>query len=469
MSNIHQRSAPSREKRTGAIAAYSGTVAALWSESSGAGLAQRVRTFAQDQSSDLQRAFSLLRTIRGLGVVVHGPAGCAAALQAGEGFAAPWAVSGIDERDSIMGGDRRLRAAILALAAAHRLSAIAVVTSPVVAINNDDIDSVRLELAEELGIPVIPVLTDGFRTKVAAGGYDTAVHALFKHLPAPAQPASEERVSLLAIAESAEDVAHLRSLLAEAGVTATALPRYGHIDEIGRAGQARLAVSVDPDESNYAGEALRSLYGVDYLELPVPIGVAATGNWLNAVGGAMARGNQADAVDRLHRERLAVERLHLTPPAGARVFVHLPARPAFAVIDLLTDLGLAIAGLGLTTVSASHNQSLQRLAEQAPDLAVLVGEGQAFEEVNLVRRLRPDLIVTRGQAAVHLLRLGIPVLDLQRVPFFGYQGVVRVADAIARRLANPSLARFLGEGEEARYTESWLGKSTHWFIKHEVK
>jgi nitrogenase molybdenum-iron protein alpha chain len=390
-------------------------------------------------------------------------------LQAGEGFGAPWVVSGIDERDSIMGGDRRLRAAILALAAAHRLSAIAVVTSPVVVINNDDIDSVRLELADELGVPVIPVLTDGFRTKVAASGHDTAVHALFKHLPAPPRPASEDRVNLLAIAESAEDAAHLRSLLAEAGVSATAVPRYGHIDDIVRAGQARLSVSLDRDESNYAGEALRSRYGVDYLELPVPIGVAATGNWLRAVGGAMARGNQADGVDRLHRRRLAIERPHLTPPARARVFVHLPARPAFAVIDLLTDLGLAIAGLGLTTVSASHNPSLQRLAEQTPDLAVLVGEGQAFEEVNLVRRLRPDLIVTRGQAAVHLLRLGIPVLDLQRVPFFGYQGVVRVADAIARRLANPSLARFLAESREARYTEGWLGKSTHWFIKHEVK
>jgi len=401
--------------------------------------------------------------------VVHGPAGCAATLQAGEGFGAPWVVSGIDERDSIMGGDRRLRAAILALAAAHRLSAIAVVTSPVVVINNDDIDSVRLELADELGVPVIPVLTDGFRTKVAASGHDTAVHALFKHLPAPPRPASEDRVNLLAIAESAEDAAHLRSLLAEAGVSATAVPRYGHIDDIVRAGQARLSVSLDRDESNYAGEALRSRYGVDYLELPVPIGVAATGNWLRAVGGAMARGNQADGVDRLHRRRLAIERPHLTPPARARVFVHLPARPAFAVIDLLTDLGLAIAGLGLTTVSASHNPSLQRLAEQTPDLAVLVGEGQAFEEVNLVRRLRPDLIVTRGQAAVHLLRLGIPVLDLQRVPFFGYQGVVRVADAIARRLANPSLARFLAESREARYTEGWLGKSTHWFIKHEVK
>jgi nitrogenase molybdenum-iron protein alpha chain len=390
-------------------------------------------------------------------------------LQAGEGFGAPWVVSGIDERDSIMGGDRRLRAAILALAAAHRLSAIAVVTSPVVVINNDDIDSVRLELADELGVPVIPVLTDGFRTKVAASGHDTAVHALFKHLPAPPRPASEDRVNLLAIAESAEDAAHLRSLLAEAGVSATAVPRYGHIDDIVRAGQARLSVSLDRDESNYAGEALRSRYGVDYLELPVPIGVAATGNWLRAVGGAMARGNQADGVDRLHRRRLAIERPHLTPPARARVFVHLPARPAFAVIDLLTDLGLAIAGLGLTTDSASHNPSLQRLAEQTPDLAVLVGEGQAFEEVNLVRRLRPDLIVTRGQAAVHLLRLGIPVLDLQRVPFFGYQGVVRVADAIARRLANPSLARFLAESREARYTEGWLGKSTHWFIKHEVK
>jgi nitrogenase molybdenum-iron protein alpha/beta subunit len=368
-----------------------------------------------------------------------------------------------------MGGDRRLRAAILSLTAAHRLSAIAVVTSPVVAINNDDIDSVRLELAEELGIPVIPVLTDAFRTKVAAGGYDTAVHALFKHLPARSQPVSEDRVNLLAIGESAEDVAHLRSLLAEAGVSATAVPRYGHFDEIGRAGQARFSVSLDPDESNYAGEALRSLYGVEYLELPVPIGIEPTSDWLESVGVAMGRSNQAESVVHVNQQRLAVELPRLAGFAGARVFVHLPARPAFAVCDLLAELGLVIAGLGLTTVSPSHSQSLRRLAERTPDLAVLVGEGQAFEEVNLVRRLRPDLIVTRGQAAVHLLRQGIPVLDLQRVPFFGYQGVVRVADAIARRLANPSLARFLGEGDDDGYTKSWLGKSTHWFIKHEVK
>jgi len=63
--------------------------------------------------------------------------------------------------------------------------------------------------------------------------------------------------------------------------------------------------------------------------------------------------------------------------------VHLPARPAFAVIDLLTDLGLAIAGLGLTTVSASHTHPCSVLPNRPPESGCFGREGQAFEEVNL--------------------------------------------------------------------------------------
>ena len=68
------RTPPVREKRRGAIAAYSGTVGALLREAGSGGLAQRVRTYAEDHASDLQRAIALLRGIEGLGIVVHGPA-----------------------------------------------------------------------------------------------------------------------------------------------------------------------------------------------------------------------------------------------------------------------------------------------------------------------------------------------------------------------------------------------------------
>jgi nitrogenase molybdenum-iron protein alpha/beta subunit len=52
-----------------------------------------------------------------------------------------------------------------------------------VAINNDDIRSVVTELSYELDIPVIPVTCDGFRSRIAATGYDAALQAILKSVP----------------------------------------------------------------------------------------------------------------------------------------------------------------------------------------------------------------------------------------------------------------------------------------------
>jgi len=104
-----------------------------------------------------------------------------------------------------------------------------------------------------------------------------------------------------------------------------------------------------------------------------------------------------------------------------------------------------------------------------PQLPLLVGEGQPFEEVNLLQRLRPDLYIGRGVNSSHALRLGIPTLDLDRIPLHGYLGAERVAREIARSLSNPALARFLGGGEDEHYKPNWLTRSTHWYVKQEVK
>ncbi|MGB8930116.1 MAG: nitrogenase component 1 [Anaeromyxobacteraceae bacterium] len=463
-----QRTAPIREKRTGVISAFSGTVETLARDAAAGPLAQRVRTFSQDTPSDLQRALSLLRSIEGLGIVVDGPAGCAATLHA-EGGSVPWVVTGLDQRDSIMGGDEKLRAAIRGIFAARSPRAIAVVATPVVAINNDDVLSATIELRDELGIPVFPVFADGFRSKVAATGHDVAVHALASHLLPGRHGSAGDHVTLLSIAEGAEETYALRALLGEVGIDSVLFPRSARVSELGRVASSRLSISIDPDEAEYAGEALRRLRGVPYLAPSPPIGFAGTTRWLAAVGDATGHAVQAAEVATRQSRRLAGALERTAAHAGARIFVSLPPQQALGVAELIGELGLRLAGIGLTTVAARHALPLEALATAHPGLRVLVGEGQAFEEVNLLASLKPDLYVGSGNAAVHALRLGVPVLDLQSVPILGYAGAERFAAAVSRRLAHPSFARFLAEEDAQLYQPGWLGKSTHWFIKHEVK
>jgi len=469
MTTLTHRTVLTREKRKGSIAAFSGQAQGLAKEGREGGLVQRVRTFAQDAPSDLQRALSILRTIRGLAIVVHGPAGCAASLGGGFQDTAPWIVTGINERDSIMGGDRKLRAAIHQIHAAHAPAVIAVVATPVVAINNDDIESVVTEVNEELGIPIIPVLTDGFRSKIAGSGYDAVIHALLREQLW--HPAGERgaHLNLLSVAEKSQDVQALKALLRELDAEVEVFPRHGNAQAFHRVPEARLSVSIDPDESEYAGQVLQEQRGIPFLSLDVPVGLDNTGRWLSAIGAALERPGLAQAVIARHEEQLAPLKERLARHQGARVFVNLPAALAFALVPFLESLGLTLAALEITALSQDQDSRLQAFAQGHPEVPLLVGEGQIFEEVNLLRNLAPDLYLGSGQAAVHALRLGIPVLDLQHLPILGYLGAAALVEALERSLSNTSLAGFLAEPAERRYAKGWLAKSTHWFIKHEVK
>jgi len=469
MSNLSHRTVLTREKRSGAIAAYSGSPEQLAKESQETGLVQRVRTFTQDAPSDLHRALSVLRTIQGLAIVVHGPAGCAASLNGGFEGTAPWAVTGINERDSIMGGDRKLRAAILQVHQTHHPAAIAVVSTPVVAINNDDIDSVVTELNEELGLPIIPVLTDGFRSKVSGSGYDAAIHALLREYLWQPESVKGHHLNLLAVAEQAEDIATLRTLLEELDQKVLVFPRHGEVSRFEGITQARLSVSIDPEEGYYAGTSLQEKRGIPFAAPPLPLGIRATTHWVREIGAALGLPSQAEALVLRHETALEGLKERLAPHRGARLFLNLPASQAFSLIPFLEELGLQIVGLGVAAITQHQDAELLALAETHRSLPFLVGESQVFEEVNLLGKVQPDLYLGSGSAAVHALRLGIPVLDLHHLPVLGYAGAERLVDALVRTLDHPSFAKFLAEPQERRYAKAWLSKSTHWYIKHEVK
>ena len=468
MSYVRQRTAPIREKRLGTLGAWYGSAGSLLREAAGGSLVPRIRTFAQDAASDLTYALELLSTWEDVAIVVHGPAGCAAGLRAGREARAPWLVTNIDERDSILGGDARLRSAISAAHRRHAPRAIFVVSSPVVIINNDDIDSTTEAAREELGIPVVPVYADGFRSKIAATGFDVVAHGLLKHLvPRSGKPG--EHINLLSLSEGRADVDGIRALLAEAGIEAVPFPRFGRPDAAARAAGARLSVALNAAEAHYAGEALQADHAVPFLAPPAPVGVEGTARWLAAVGEALGRGEGMARLVAREKRRLEPRLADAAALRGRRVFIHLPPDHAFACGRLAGELGLEVVGVKVPYLDPAHVAQLQDLAAGNDALPVLVGEGQPFEEIGLLRSSRPDLYLGRGLASMHAARLGIAALDVGGLAYLGFAGVENLLERIERRLANTAFQDFLAEGETDPYTQAWRQKSAYWYIKHEVK
>src|SRR5689334_19465357 len=125
---------PTRERQLQAISAYLGTPAALAAEFAAGDVAQRIRTFSQATPDDLVAALDLLGRIKGAGIVVHGPRGCAASLAASRPRAC-WAVTDLDQHATIMGSEGALAHTVRTLARRHNPWCIFLVTTPVVAIN----------------------------------------------------------------------------------------------------------------------------------------------------------------------------------------------------------------------------------------------------------------------------------------------------------------------------------------------
>ncbi len=469
MGYVSQRTAPIREKRLGSLAAWYGSISSLIQEADETGLIQRIRTFAQDTPSDLIFGLDLLSTFEGVAIVVHGPAGCAAGLHQSQNPALIWAVTNINERDSILGGDAKLKATIRQVYQDHKPRAIIVVASPVVIINNDDIESVAEELRDELNIPLIPVFTDGFRSKIAATGYDVAVHAIIKHLlPAKAETPNES-INLLSFNENAVNVAGLKSLLDELGLDTISFPRYFDVDQTEQVANARLSVAISADNAGYTGEALNRAFSTNYLSLPTPIGIAATTSWLNKIGDATERSAQAEKIVRQHIKSLDSYLQNATHLQGRKVFINLPASEAISFWFLARELGLDVVGIKVPFLDPEHITALREIAVSNDALPILVGHGQAFEEIALLKSSHPDLYISKSADALPATRLGIAVLPLDNQLYHGFDGVKNLLTQIKKRLANTRFQQFIAEGDIEPYSNGWLKKSAYWHIKHEVK
>ncbi|MBR1402782.1 MAG: nitrogenase component 1 [Treponema sp.] len=462
MSYLDERKIVTREKRLSTLSHFNGTLEQLKNEAGGSEIKQRIRTFSQINEDEIVAAIRAVSTIEQAAVIVHGVAGCAASnLFFNAEKAANIYSTNLQEKDTILGSDARLHKAISKIVEEVNPKVIFIVGTPVIAINNDDVNSVIFELEDEFNIKLVFIYSDGFKTKSALTAYDIVSHSILKKITEKSDEKNKNLLNIISFSESKESVRSVASLIEELGIETNILPRFGSVDSIKKAGSAQASVVLSQDEGGYLAEELRDGFDVAYIKTDAPIGLQGTNAFLRNI--AKVFGKEAEA-EKIIQEKEAGFQKAISEQilAGKKIYFDGKLSDVTRFFTLFNRLGGEIAGFSVQTIDLENRAFLQRL-DSIPSLTpVIVGNGQYFEKANAIAKLTPDYYISQNGAVSFAAEVGAIPVSLKTVQIFGYSGITHIIDAL-------KTAAVFGKNRASLYKDAWLKKSGSWYVKQETK
>ncbi len=472
MGLLDEKRVISREKRVSTITAYQGINKALQEDLSVSEIRQRIRTFSQGNRDEMIEALKLLSRIKEAPVIIHGAIGCSGAelyFNEEDGMNT-WYSTDLNERDTIMGGDGKLRKTVERAYKKYKPKVIFVVSTPVVAINNDDINSIILELEEELDIRIIWIYTDGFKSKAGINGIDIVLHSLGRYIGEGSKQearseGTENYINLISISENEKGLKEILRLVQELGLKCNTIPRFATMEEIGKANLAKASIAINDEEADVLLNGLFEKFLVPAIKSSVPIGIRGTAAWLNELG--KATGIQDKVTKLITREEERLKKYTSKKPlARKKVFIELEAGAAAELAVFIEELGGEVTGISISHIDSLNQDKLKALAKE---VFVVIGDGQPFELANILLKNKPDFYIGGSEHSGLAGSLGILPVSVTNRGLYGYEGAVEFIRTIIKLGERKGFGDYLAENTKHPYKESWLKKSANWYIKQEVK
>jgi len=207
--------------------------------------------------------------------LVHGPVGCASytwdirgSLSSGPELHRISCSTDLREKDVVFGGEEKLEKALRDLISRHQPRATFVYATCIAGVIGDDVPAVCKRVAADAGIPVIPIMAEGFRgTK--RDGYNAACRALLDLIgSADASAVRPLSINLLGDFNVAGESWIIKKYFAEMGVeVVSVLTGDGRIEEIQRAHGARLNVVQCAGSMTPLAKAMQEKYGIPFIRV----------------------------------------------------------------------------------------------------------------------------------------------------------------------------------------------------------
>jgi nitrogenase molybdenum-iron protein alpha chain len=369
----------------------------------------------------------------------------------------------LHEKDMVFGGVAKLERSIRDAWERHHPRAIFIATSCATGIIGDDVESVAGELEDELGIPVIPLHCEGFKSKHWSTGFDATQHGILRQIvrknPVKKQPDLVNVINLWG-----GDV--FTPMLAELGLRVNYVVDLATVEELEQLSEAAATVTFCYTLGSYMGAALEQEFGVPEVKAPLPYGFAGTDAWLREV--ARVTGREGRAEEYIARERARVQpRLEELRKLlkGKKGYISTGSAYAHGLIGILRELGVEVEGSlvfhhdPVYDSQDPRQDTLAHLIDEYGDVPQFtVGNRQQYQFFALLERVKPDFIIIRHNGLAPLAsRMGIPAIPLGDEHIaVGYQGIVNLGESILDVLAHRKFHQDIAQHVRLPYKKWWL-------------
>lgn len=317
---------------------------------------------------------------------------------------------------------------------------------------------------------MIPIFCEGFKSKVWATGFDAAYHGILTRIVKPATVRKSNVINIVNFWGA--DV--FTDLFGKIGLVANYIVPFSTIEQLETLSETTATVQVCSTLGTYLAAGLERHFGVPEVKAPPPYGIAGTDSWLRELGRVVRKEREIEELIRSEKERIAPQLGELKERLqGVSAFVSAGAVHGHSIICILKELGMKVLG-GCTWHHDAkldngdpRADSLKHVVDSYGDVPFSVCNKQAYELVNQLNRLRPDVFIVRHHGmSVWGAKLGIPTFLMGDEHFgLGYQGLIRYGQKILDAIANPAFVKNLSRHCELPYTEWWLKQDSFAFLE----
>lgn len=473
-----------REIRINSITGYQGDAKELVIASR-EGLKDKERSFSQCLGCSTSKAACMTVLIQDAAVISHGPVGCASCLHE---YIFTYRVnsplrdvmqptprrifsSNLKEKDTVYGGNMKLANSIREVYERTNANAIFVLTTCAAGIIGDDVEGVCQEAEDELGIPVIAIFCEGFKSKVWTTGFDAAYHGIARKL---IQKPRKRRTDLINVINFwGSDV--FSDWFAPFDVKPNYITPYSTVKGLKYASEAAATVQACSTLGGYLGAVLERDFGVPEIPAAPPYGIAQTDRWFRALGKILKKEEIAEKIIAEKKKKYLPKIENLRKKLkGKTAYVTAGAAHGHALLSVLGELGLKTCGAAIfhhDPIYDSRRLENDQLAQHVSDYGNVtnfnVCNKQEFELVNALNRIRPDILIARhGGMTLWGAKLGIPSLLIGDEHFaMGYEGLVQYGERLLEAIENDEFVKNLKKHAINPYSKWWLEQPPYYFLK----
>jgi nitrogenase molybdenum-cofactor synthesis protein NifE len=381
--------------------------------------------------------------------LVHGPVGCAAytwdirgALSSGPELHRTSCTTDLREKDIVFGGEGRLEASLRRLIPRYSPRAAFVYATCIVGVIGDDVPAICKRVSEDFGIPVIPVMAEGFRgTK--RDGYSAACRALLELIgTGDASTVGPLSINLLGDFNVAGESWIIKKYFEEMGIeVVSVMTGDGRIDEIRRAHGARLNVVQCAGSMTPLARAMQEKYGTPFVRVSF-FGIEDTAEALyqtaEKLGDAAVMERTRALVEREISKVLPELRECKKDLEGKRAGLYVGgAFKAFSLVRALRQLGVRVVIAGTQTGSEEEYKELQEVCDEN---TIVVDDTNPLELAEFMVAEDVDVFIGGVKERPIAYKLGIGFCDHnheRKIALAGFEGAVAFAREVRATATSP--------------------------------